>query len=59
MTKVIPFHNLSATACHRILKLARTTADLAGSDEIQSVHLAEALHAAQPPKVDDWAGLYQ
>jgi magnesium chelatase family protein len=35
--------NLSAHAYHRILKLARTIADLAGSDEIQSTHLAEAL----------------
>jgi magnesium chelatase family protein len=35
--------NLSARAYHRILKLARTIADLAGSDEIGSVHLAEAL----------------
>ena len=35
--------NLSARAYHRILKLARTIADLAGIDEIQSAHLAEAL----------------
>jgi len=35
--------NFSARAYHRILKLARTIADLAGGDEIQSVHLAEAL----------------
>jgi hypothetical protein len=35
--------NLSARADHRILKLARTIADLAGSVENQSVHLAEAL----------------
>jgi magnesium chelatase family protein len=35
--------NLSARAYHRILKLARTIADLAGCEEIHSVHLAEAL----------------
>lgn len=35
--------NLSARAYHRTLKLARTIADLAGSDQIQAAHVAEAL----------------
>lgn len=37
--------NLSSQAYHRILKLARTVANLIGCEEIQSAHLAEALHA--------------
>jgi magnesium chelatase family protein len=35
--------NLSARAYHRVLKLARTIADLAEEREIQVAHLAEAL----------------
>ena len=35
--------NLSAQVYHRILKLARTMSDLPGWEEIQSVHLGEAL----------------
>ncbi len=36
------FH-LSARSCHRLLKVARTIADLAGTDQIGVDHLAEAV----------------
>ncbi len=35
---------MSAQAFHRVLKLSRTIADLAGVDTIQAAHLAEAIH---------------
>jgi magnesium chelatase family protein len=38
---------LSARAFHRVLKLARTIADMAGTDEIGSQHLAEAIQYRQ------------
>ena len=41
---------LTARAYHRVLKLARTIADLAGEDKISQVHLAEALQYR--PKVE-------
>ncbi len=34
---------MSARAYHRILKLARTIADLGGSDKIETAHIAEAI----------------
>ena len=42
---------LTARAYHRILKLARTIADLAGSAAISQTHLAEALQYR--PRVSD------
>jgi len=47
--------NLSARAYHRTqsVKLARTIADLAGSEEIQSAHWVEALYASQSPEADN------
>ncbi len=55
LKEAIDKFSLSVRAYHRILKVARTIADLAGEEKIAPSHLAEAIQYRV--KINEWEGL--
>ena len=43
MEEIFTMMNLSARAYHKIIKVARTIADLDGQDDISTAHISEAV----------------
>ncbi len=52
LAQIIEKFNLSARAYHRILKVARTIADLAKSEHIQTTHISEAVSYRAMDRMD-------